>query len=358
MLPSGVLTTNYESDMAIVRTKTQWLLLAVGIGLLFSVSLFASNYWLTWLTRVAIYVVAILGLHILTGLCGQFSIGHMAFLGVGAYVVAVLTSQLGLSGWLCLPLSGLAAGVVGLFFGLPCFRLKGFYLAISTLAANFIIVWLMEHFQWQNAEGLTVGGSVGLTVPRLTLAGIDLNSKSAFYCVAIAVVLAATFFAKNLQRTRTGRAFVAIRDNELAAQISGMGLFRYKMLAFFIGCFYAGVAGWLWAYSIRSVNPLQFGLDDSIWLVGMLIIGGMGSTTGAFFGALSFSLLEEFIDRIRPVLEDAFPSMALQLNVALSLGVFSIVILIFLIKEPRGLYHLWEKFKLYYRLYPYAYMRE
>jgi branched-chain amino acid transport system permease protein len=358
MLPSGVLTTKYESDLAVLRTRTQWLLLAVAIGLLFSLALFASDYWLLWLTRVAIYVVAVLGLHILTGLCGQFSIGHMAFLGVGAYVVAVITNNTGLSGWLCLPISGLAAGLVGLFFGLPCFRLKGFYLAISTLAASFIIVWLMEHFEWQNAEGLTVGGSLGLAMPRLTLAGADFTSKGAFYCVTIAVMLAATLFAKNIQRTRTGRAFVAIRDNELAAEISGISLFRYKMLAFFIGCFYAGIAGWLWAYSLRSVNPLQFGLDDSIWLVGMLIIGGMGSTTGVFLGAVSFRLLEEFIDYIRPMLEDAFPAVSLQLNVALSLGVFSVVLLVFLILEPRGLYSRWEKFKTYYRLYPYAYMRE
>ena len=359
MLPSGVLTTRYESDIAILRTKTQWLLLVAAIAFLFSIALFVSDYWLTWLTRVVIAIVAVLGLHILTGLCGQFSIGHMAFLGVGAYTVAILTNNYELSAWVCLPLAGLAAGLVGLFFGLPCFRLKGFYLAISTLAASFIIVWLMEHFEWHNAAGLPVGGHIGLPMARLTLGPVDFHeSKGVFYCLAVAIMLIATFFAKNIQRTQTGRAFVAIRDNELAAEISGISLFRYKMLAFFVGCFYAGIAGWLWAYSLRSVNPLQFTLYDSIWLFGMLIIGGVGSTTGVFFGVVSFRLLEQLIDYIREPLENAFPSVAPQMNIALSLGVFSVVLLVFLILEPRGLYYRWEKFRTYYRLYPYAFIRD
>jgi len=355
MLPSGVQTTKYESDMAIVRTKTQWLLLALGLAFLFSIALFASDYWLSWLTRVAVTVVAVLGLHILTGLCGQFSIGHMAFLGVGAYTVAILTNSFGMNGWACLPICGLTAGLVGLFFGLPCFRLKGFYLAISTLAASFIIVWCMRYDGFEE----WTGGFNGLTLERLKLAGVDFTTKGTLYCVAIGVMVIGTLFAKNIQRTRTGRAFVAIRDNELAAEVSGISLFRYKMLAFFIGCFYAGIAGWLWAYSLRNVNADQFRLDDSIWFVGVLIIGGMGSTTGVFLGAVSFRLIKRLIDFTTPHLADILPaSMEMRLHVAMSLGVFSIVLLGFLILEPRGLYYRWEKFKTYYRFYPYASMRE
>lgn len=356
MLPSGVLTTKYESDAAIVRTKTQWLLLSLGLILLFTIPpLLASGYWLSWLTAVATTIVAVLGLHVLTGLCGQFSIGHAAFLGVGAYTVAILTNSYGLNGWLCLPLCGLSAGLAGLIFGLPCFRLKGFYLAISTLAASFIIAWCMRYSGFAD----WAGGFNGLTLDRLELAGVDFSSKGVFYCVSVALVVVCAFFAKNIQRTRTGRAFIAIRDNELAAEVSGIGIFRYKMLAFFIGCFFAGIAGWLWAYSLRHVNADQFRLDDSIWFVGMLIIGGMGSTTGVFFGAISFRLLERLINFVTPLLEDVVPaSMALQLHVAMSLGVFSLVLLAFLILEPRGLYSRWEKFRTYYRLYPYAYLRE
>ena len=349
MLPGGVFSTKYESDLAILRTRTQWLLLGLGLVLLFTAPLFANSYWLIWLTRLGITVVAVLGLHILSGLCGQISIGHAAFMGVGAYTVAILTAKVGLNSWLCLPICGLSAGLVGLVFGLPCFRLKGFYLAISTLAASYIIIWCIQYFS------SVTGGFMGLPLNALRLGPVDLSSRAAFYCLTMAVMVLATFFAKNIQRTATGRAFVAIRDNELAAEVSGIPVFRYKMLAFFIGCIFAGVAGWLWAYFQLRVNPDQFRLYDSMWYVGMLIIGGWGSTTGVFLGAASLRLLNVLIDRITPPLAEAFPSLAMQINVSFGLIFFGLIIVLFMVLQPRGLYYRWEKFKAYYRLHPYAY---
>lgn len=349
MLPGGVFNTRYESDLAILRTRLQWVLLAVGLILLFTFPMFGSAYWLSWLTRVAITIVAVLGLHILTGLCGQVSIGHAAFLGVGAYTVAILATNYDVSGWLCLPLSGLAAGAVGVFFGLPSFRLKMFFLAISTLAASAIIVWCFQHF-----EGVT-GGFIGLGLEPLKLGGIDLSTRGGYYILAMAIMVLAAIVAKNIQRSSAGRAFVAIRDNELAAEVSGIAIFRYKLLAFFIGCIFAGVAGWLWAYSQLRINPDQFRLLDSIWYLGMLIIGGMGSTTGVFFGALFLRLLEVMIDHLTPVLTDAFPSIAMQLHVSLGLILYGAVIVAFMMLQPRGLYYLLEKTKIYYRLHPYSY---
>jgi branched-chain amino acid transport system permease protein len=351
MLPGGVYSTKYESDLAILRTRTQWLLLGLGLVLLFTVPLFANFYWLSWLTRLGITIVAVLGLHILSGLCGQISIGHAAFMGVGAYTVAILTAQVGLNSWLCLPICGLSAGLVGLLFGLPCFRLKGFYLAISTLAASYIIIWCIQHF------GSLTGGFMGLPLDPLKLGPIDLGSRAAFYCVTMAVMVIAAFFAKNIQRTAAGRAFVAIRDNELAAEVSGIPVFRYKMLAFFIGCIFAGVAGWLWAYSQLRVNPDQFRLYDSMWYVGMLIIGGWGSVTGVFLGAVFLRLLEVFVDQVAPPLASAFPSLENQIYVSFGLILFGLVIILFMVLQPRGLYYRWEKFKAYYRLHPYAYWR-
>lgn len=353
MLPGGVFNTTYESDLAVLRTRMQWALLGLGIAVLLLLPLAASPYWLSWFTRLAITIVAVLGLHILTGLCGQFSIGHAAFLGVGAYTVAILTNQFGLSGWLCLPVSGLAAGVVGLLFGLPAFRLKGFYLAISTLAASYIIIWC---FQYQQFEPVT-GAFTGLGLDPLTLGPISFSSRSSIYFLAVIIMIIATFFAKNIQRTAAGRAFVAIRDNELAAEVSGIALFRYKMLAFFIGCVFAGVAGWLWAYSQLRVNPEQFRLMDSMWYVGMLIIGGWGSTTGVFLGALFLRLLEVLLsDYVNPFLVDVLPSSwSGQVHVAMTLIVFGVIIIAFMIFEPRGLYYRWEKIKTYYRLHPYSY---
>jgi len=349
VLPGGVFSTKYDSDLAILRTKTHWLLLGLGLVLLFALPFIANSYWLSWLIGLGITIVAVLGLHILSGLCGQISIGHAAFMGVGAYTVAILTARVGLNSWLCLPICGLSAGLVGLLFGLPCFRLKGFYLAISTLAASYIIIWCFQHFS------SVTGGFMGLPLDPLRLGPIDLSSRAAFYCVTMAFVVVAAFFAKNVQRTATGRAFVAIRDNELAAEVSGIPVFRYKMLAFFIGCIFAGVAGWLWAYSQLRVNPDQFRLYDSMWYVGMLIIGGWGSTTGVFFGAVFLRLLDVIVDHVGPPLAEAFPSLAMQINVSLGLILLGLVIVLFIVLEPRGLYSRWEKFKAYYRLHPYAY---
>ena len=349
MLPGGVFNTNYGSEMAIVRTRMQWVLLAACIALLFSIPLLASSYWLTWMTKVGITIVAVLGLHILTGLCGQVSMGQAAFMGVGAYAVAILTTKVGLNGWLCLPISALSAGLVGLVFGLPCFRLKGFYLVISTMAASFIIIWCFKQF------GSVTGGFVGIGLEPLKLGPVDLGNRSSFFCLTMGIMIAATLLAKNIQRTAPGRAFVAIRDNELAAEVSGIPVFRYKMLAFFIGCVFAGVSGWLWAYSQLRISPDQFRLMDSMWYLGMLVIGGWGSTTGVFFGVISLRLLEIAIsDYIAPPLADAVPSLAQQIRVSMSLVVNGLVIIIFIMVERRGLYYRWQKLKAFYRLYPYS----
>jgi len=351
VLPGGIFNTKYESDLAILRTKMQWIILGLALVIVFTIPLHASPYWLAWFSRLAITVVAVLGLHILTGLCGQISIGHAAFIGVGSYAVAILTVKSGVNGWLCLPISALAAGVVGVFFGLPAFRLKGFYLAISTLAASYIIVWCFEYF-----EPVT-GGFSGLGLDPLTLGSIDFSTRGSFYILTVVILLFATLFAKNIQRTSAGRAFVAIRDNELAAEVSGIPIFRYKMLAFFIGCMFAGVAGWLWAYSQLRVNPDQFSLMDSMWYLGMIIIGGWGSTTGVFMGATFLRLLEVLLsDYINPWLTDVLPSgWTQQIHVAMSLILFGLVIIVFMLFEPRGLYYRWEKLKIYYRFHPYSF---
>ena len=334
--------------MAFLRTKTQWSLMIIAAIFLLTVPLFASPYWLSWLTRVASVIVAVLGLHVLTGMTGLFSIGHAAFIAVGSYTTAILVGH-GVSGWACLPLSALSAGVIGMFFGLPCFRLKGFYLAIATLAAHFIIIWCLTHFTD------VTGGFLGLPVPALSLGGIDLGSYGAAYILSLVVMAAATVFVINLERTSVGRCFAAIRDNELAAEVSGISLFRYKMLAFFIACIFAGVAGWMWAHAQLRVNPEQFRLYDSIWYIGMIIVGGMGRTSGVFFGVIFIKSLEVLIDYVAPVVGEWIPSLATQVHVSMSLMLYSGIIVAFLIMQPRGLWAVWHKLKTHYRLHPYSY---
>jgi branched-chain amino acid transport system permease protein len=330
----------YKSERAVLRRGWQWVVFALALAFLFVVPLFAGSYWLVWLTTVEIVIVAVLGLHILTGLCGQVSIGQAAFIGVGAYTVAVLTTKCGLNPWLCLPISILAAGAIGLVFGLPCFRLKGFYLAVSTMAASAMLVWCFQHFQG------TTGGFAGMDVQRLTLGGIDFSNRSSFFILATVLMIAATLFAMNIQRTATGRAFVAIRDSELSAEVNGIPIFRQKMLAFFIGCMYAGLAGWLWAFSKMRINPDQFRLLDSMFYLGMLVIGGWGSMAGVFLGVLFLKLLEVLlIDHVTPVLADAFPALATQIQVSTGLIVNGLVVIIFMMLERRGLIQLYARLR-------------
>jgi branched-chain amino acid transport system permease protein len=353
MLPSGVFNRNYQSDMAILRTKTQWVILAVAILFFFTVPFFANPYWLSFLTTLGIIIVAVMGLHILSGLCGQFSIAQAALVVLGAYAAGLLAMKGHLNPWLCLPLSGLIAGLIGTFFGLPAFKLKHFYLVVSTMAASFVIVWVIQYLK-------ITGGFGGMAVAPLKIGSIDLSSGTANYCMIVAFVIAATFFAKNIQRTVTGRAFVAIRDNELAAEVSGVPVFRYKMLAFFIGSAFAGVAGWLWAYSRPASGlyllPNQFSMNDSMWWIGILVIGGFGSTSGVFFGAVFLRTLDMLLtDHLGPSLRSILPGMYIQISISMALIVNGIIIVLFMVFEPRGLASRWERLKVFYRLHPYSY---
>lgn len=348
MLPSGIFNTKLENDTAILRTKTQWFLLLILFAFLFTTPLYLSNFWLSHLIHLGISAIAVLGLHILTGLCGQFSLGQAAFMAVGAYTTAVFASKFGLSGWAALPLAGINAGLVGLVFGTPSLRIKGFYLAMSTLAAQFIIMWCFTNIDY-------FGGTSGLSLEPLKLGSLNFRDRGTFYILVMIFVVIMTFFAKNLQRTKTGRTFIAIRDNELAAEVMGVNLFRHKLLAFFIGCFFAGIAGWLYAYYQGRVGYTQFSLADSIWYLGMLVVGGMGSTAGALLGAGGIKFLDVIVYYLSLNLGRSFPSLGAQFFSGAGLILFAIVVILFMIFEPRGIYHRWEAFKSTYRLYPYSY---
>ena len=266
MRPCGTYDESYAQDMAIVRTRLQWILLIGGLIFLFSLPLFAGGRWLNLLNLIGISLIAVHGLNILTGYCGQISLGQAAFMAVGAYTSGVLTAKLGFSFWAALPCAALSAGIVGLIFGLPSLRVKGFYLAMATLAAQFIIPSLISH----PLEGITEGIHT-LIVPPPKVGGIVCTSPQSMFYIIIPIAVVMTFFAKNLVRTGVGRAFVAIRDNDLAAEVQGVNVFGYKLLAFFICSAYAGVAGSLWAHWMRAINPDHFSLMDSIWYVGMMM---------------------------------------------------------------------------------------
>jgi branched-chain amino acid transport system permease protein len=334
--------------MAIVRTKLQWLLVVLLTVLIVTFPLFASNWVVSQANLIGIAVVAALGLNILSGCTGQISIGHAAFVAVGAYFSAIATATYGISSWIALPLAGLFTGVVGLFFGLPSLRIKGVYLALATIAAHFIIMFIINN--WHSMTG----GSYGMQTPFATIGGKVLNSDRSYYYVVMGVAAIMVIVAKNIMRGKMGRAFIAIRDNDLAAETMGISLFKYKLLSFFIATFYAGIAGALWAHYLGVVHPEQFTIWDSIWYLGMLIIGGMGSVTGTIFGVIFLKVLGEYVDVFSQIVSATFPAVAEQAFASLAQIIFGLAIILFLIFEPRGLYHRWELFKAYYRLFPFS----
>jgi len=345
-LPSGTFNQSYAQDMAIVRTKAHWVILLVFLAFLFTCPLFFSDRILTIMTIIGITIISVHGLNILTGYCGQISIGHVAFMAVGGYTSAVLCAKLGWSFWAALPCAALMAGMVGLLFGLPSLRVKGFYLIMATIAAHFIIIWVI--IQLRNVTG----GADGMAVPRPEIGGLVLKSKASYFYLVMIIACLATLVAKNIVRTRAGRAFVAIRDNDLAAEVMGVNLWTYKLLAFFIGCVFAGVAGSLLVHYFAFASPTQFPFMDSVWYLGMLIVGGEGSIAGAIFGAVSLKLLDELVTIVGPILSAV---VAAQAAASLSLIMRGLVIILFLIFEPRGLAHRWEMIKAYFKLWPFSY---
>jgi branched-chain amino acid transport system permease protein len=345
-LPCGTFSENYAQDMAIFRTKTHWAMLFAFLILLFTCPLFFSDRILTILTIIGITIISVHGLSILNGYCGQVSIGHAGFMAVGAYTSGVLCAKLGWSFWAALPCAALAAGMVGLIFGLPSLRVKGFYLIMATIAAHFIIMWFILQLRH------ITGGGDGLAVPRPEIGGFVFKSKSSYFYLVMIIACLATLLAKNLARTRAGRAFVAIRDNDLAAEVMGINLWTYKLMAFFIGCVFAGVAGSLMVHYFAFASPTQFPFTDSVWYLGMLIVGGMGSTAGAIFGAVSLKLLDELVTIVGPILSAV---VAAQAAASLSLIMRGLIIILFLIFEPRGLAHRWEMIKAYFKLWPFSY---
>jgi branched-chain amino acid transport system permease protein len=342
---TGIFHENYAQEMAILNSRGKWGALAALLVLLFAGPLFLSDRMLTILTTMGIAVVSAHGLNILTGYCGQISIGHSGFMAVGGYTSAILCAKLGWPFWVALPCGALAAGLAGLIFGLPSLKIKGFYLIMATIAAQFIIIWVIIQLR------SITGGTDGLLVPKPTIGGLSLSSKLNYYYLVLVFAVLATITAHNIVRTRSGRAFIAIRDNDLAAEVMGVSLWRYKLQAFFIGCIYAGAAGSLLIHYVRFASIEQFPFWDSVWYLGMLIVGGMGSTAGAIFGVIALKLLDELVTVAGPILAAA---VAPQAAASLALISHGLIIIVFLIFEPRGLYHRWEMIRAYFRLWPFS----
>lgn len=308
----------------------------------------ANAYMLYIANMIGFAVIAAVGLNLLTGFTGQISLGHAAFAGVGGYTSAILITKLGFSFWFALPCAGIMAAIAGLIIGIPSLRVKGLYLCIATLAAQFIFEFIFVHW-----ESLTQGVR-GLNVPPPQIGNFLINTEKRFYFLTLFMVILAVAYARNLVRSRVGRAFVAIRDRDLAAEIIGINLFRYKLIAFAISSFYAGIAGALWVGFIRIVTPEHFPFHLSVQYLAMVIVGGLGSVLGSVFGAIFMTLIPELLNVLTSSLTDIFANAA-HFFIPFKEVVFGGLIILFLIFEPRGLAEIWRRIKAFFLLWPFSY---
>ena len=350
---SGYFKTSYKADMALYPLPIGKVA-ATGFVLLFLVvaPIFLDEYYLSVINIAAIAVVGALGLNILLGYTGQISIGHAAFMSVGAYTAANFAVHFDMPFWVTLPAGGLMAAAIGTLVGLPSLRVKGLYLAIATLAAQFIIEWVLNH-----TPLISGGVQASIEMPRPVFFGNVLNTQSELYFFILPVTIIAIRATMNLVRSRIGRAFVAIRDQDIAAEIIGINVYRYKLLAFAISSFYAGVTGVLYTYYFGIANYEAFQLPISIDYLAMCIIGGLGSVLGSIFGAVFITLmpivLRIFMETVGVFFIDG--NYIAQVIAQMRLILFGGLIIFFLVVEPDGLNKLWQNIRNYFRVWPFSY---
>jgi branched-chain amino acid transport system permease protein len=350
---AGQFKTSYASDQAIFPIAQDRWLVMLGVVFAFCVPLFADEYWMqAILIPFLIYALAALGLNLLTGYAGLLSLGTGAFMAVGAYSAFKLTSAFPAVNIVAVfLLSGVVAAGVGILFGIPSLRIKGFYLAVATLAAQFFLIWLFNKVAWFT----NYASSGTITAPPRTILGVMVTgpqaSASARYLTALAVITVLALVAKNLVRGRVGRSWMAIRDRDIAAEIIGVRPLRTKLLAFAVSSFYCGVAGaeFVFLY-LGSAETIAFDITLSFLVLFMVIIGGLGSILGSLLGAAFIVLVPILLTNVPHLIGLAMP-VALQKQ--FELMVFGGLIIFFLIVEPQGLARLWQIGKEKLRLWPF-----
>lgn len=348
VMECGNYKTSYSKDMELFRIPRVKLRMLVIVILLFLFPMFASNYVVGLATLCAIATIGAIGLNILTGFTGQISIGVGAFLAVGGYTSGILTTTYGLSFWIALPLAGLVTAIVGGLFGVPSLRLKGLYLAIATLAAQVVILWAITRM-----PSIT-GGNAGLILQRPSIGSYSLSSQTSYYYLCLIVAIIVVIYTMNLFRARTGRALLAVHHRDVAAQIMGINLFSYKVMAFALSSFIVGIAGALLAHYTMVVTVELYSIQVSIEYLAMILVGGLGSVFGSILGAIFITLLPVGLGYVVEFATTFLPNAYSILNSFREFA-FGLVIILFLIFEPGGLVHIWNNIRNYFRLWPFSY---
>lgn len=351
LLPAGDYRTSYAADTTIFPTTNSRNAVLLALVVVCFAPMVLSNYWLSNLIQIGYLAIAALGLNILVGFTGQISIGHAAFFGFGAFTSAYLSTRLPIPVFFSIPLAGVVTAIVGLVFGLPAARLKGLYLAIATLAAQYILLDFFSRAEW------FTGGVVPASAKPFSLFGYTIRGDRNYFYVVLAYLVICYILVTNLMRTRDGRALIAVRDHYLSAEMMGINLTKYRTLSFGLAAFFAGIGGALYAHYQEVVSNEGFGIERSIVFLAMIIIGGAGSVSGTLMGTAFMVLLPEAMEWLSAVTRGSFVDHMLSLknNIAFLREIaIGMVIVLFLIFEPDGLAHRWRQIKAYWKLFPFS----
>ena len=361
-LPSGTYHQSYTQDHAWWQTrfvKVRMVLLGL---LLVALPVLLDGAGLSIANRIGYTILGALGVQLLIGFAGQVTLGHMAFVAIGAYTSAIgfvklnaaapMLGQLGLAYPLSIVLAMLVAGLWSVIFGLPSARVKGFYLIMTTMAAQFLTVDFFITHYISKIGGL--GMNIALPLGSIRFGPFAIRDDRDAYYLMLAFVALGLIFVGNLMRTRIGRAWIAIRDNDIAAEVLGVNVVRYKLLAFFVAGALGGLAGAYYMAVTSVVSPEYYTFGESLWLVGVVLIGGIGSNYGTVFGSLYLTLVVEFAKNLFIPLQPLMPSLVTKFAYIRDI-IFGLSICVFLLLEPRGLAYRWQQIKNYIHLWPFSY---
>ncbi len=344
---------DYYEDIQLLDSKVLWFWFIMLIASLVTLPFLLPNYHIYMVNYMAINVIVTVGLNILVGYTGQISLGHAGFFAIGAYGTVLLMTNLHFPFLLALICGGLIAAFFGFILGLPALRLEGPYLAIATLGFGMAITQVIG--RWQ-----VFGGRMGLEVPDLSLGPFVIDTDRQLYFVVVTIAFLLILAARNLMKTRVGRAFIAIRDSDIAAETMGVNLTLYKTLAFAVSAFYAGVAGGLFAFLLGFINPSTFNFILSIYFLAFVIVGGLGSIFGSIMGGVVMTWLMLTLDKVQelPYIGAVLVSFSDSwMNVAglpnISSVIFGLIIILLVVFEPLGLYGFWIRTKIYWKTWPF-----
>ncbi|MEJ7794630.1 MAG: branched-chain amino acid ABC transporter permease [Nocardioides sp.] len=348
---TGIFHRTYQRELALRHTRAEYVRLALVVVAILATPYLVDFYWLSVVNTILIAVIGAVGLNILVGFTGQISLGQGGFLAVGAFTSALLYQRAELPAPLSIACAVIVTAGAGALFGLPALRLKGLYLAIATLASQEIIVFIARRWTFLR------DGSAPLSVDRLHIGGFEISRELfewQWYWILVTCAVLSVLAARNLFRSSLGRSFMAVRDQDIAASAMGVNVTRAKVTAFAVSSGFVGFAGALSAHYTETVTWEAFTLEVSILYLAMIIVGGLGSIAGSVYGAFFLMLLPLFLNEVLHAAGDSLPFLLGRLP-AIENAVFGLVIIVFLLVEPRGLDRIWQRMKDYIRFWPFRY---